>query len=256
MNASLVGASHVPFNNLIKMADIDMSRLKVEMRKLKKKELTLVSVGYGGLSINVLHFLSLLAYRVDIDNIFKMLHIYEEDKISYTNAMRIYKDLTRVTCKMGERLNKTEIFDEDNLAENIVLHQYYLTKDHIGDINDKVVFFGAPDFETRDMLKEYNFVFGGHNGDNLAFVYKPDVDSDMTAETYGTINIASFFLNMLKAAEQLVYILASDEKYEPDTILFEHNAKDSIKRRFKRVDFDYGKDVSQYEINEDMQLII
>ncbi len=257
MNASLINASSIPFNNFIKIADIDMKKLKTAFRKLKSKELTFVSVGYGGLSINVLHFLSMLAYRVDVENVFKALHIYENDNVSYTNVMRIYKDLTHVKCEMGTLMNKSVLFDEENLAEKILLHQYYLEEKHIGKVKDDVVFFGAPDFETRDMLEKYNFIFGGHVGDEVAFVYKPKVDRDLTSETYGTINLASFYLNMLKAAEILVYVLAEDEKHEPDSVIFKHNAKKDVVSRYDRVaGEDFGQDVHSYKINDDMSIII
>lgn len=257
MNASLIGASSIPFNNLIKIAGLDMKRFKKALQIVKERELTFVSVGYGGLSINMLHFLSMLAYRVDVQDVFKGLHIYENDNISYTNVMRVYKDLTHVKCKLGERLNKTSLFDEDNLAENILVHQYYLLEEHIGEIGEDVIFFGAPDFNTRDMLSKYNFIFGGHTGDEVAFVYKPKVDRDLTIETYGTINLSSFYLNMMKAVEELVYVLADgiDER-EPDSVIFQHNAKKDIQERFEKVEESFGKDIHSYKINDDLSLVI
>ena len=257
MNASLIGASSIPFNNLIKLSGIDMKRFKKALRKVKERELTFVSVGYGGLSINVLHFLSMLAYRVDVNEVFKSLHIYENDNISYTNIMRVYKDLTHVKCNLGARLNKTELFDEDNLAEDVLLHQYYLTEESIGDVGDDVYFFGAPDFKTREMLEGYNFIFAGHNGDDIAFVYKPKVDTDLTVETYGTINLASFYLNMMKAAESLVYVLADEEEIPAaDTVFFEHNAKKDIQERYEVSNEVFGKDIHSYAVSDDIMLII
>jgi hypothetical protein len=137
-----------------------------------------------------------------------------------------------------------------------MLHQYYLTEDHIGDIGDDVFFFGAPDFETRDMLNKYNFIFGGHSGDSVAFVYKPVVDSDLTSESYGTINLASFYLNMMKATEELIYVLADDRKLEKDEILFKFNAKEYIQNKFPKTEEEYGKNVHSYAINEDIKLVI
>jgi len=257
MNASLIGATSIPFNNLIKLAGVDMSALKTAMQKVKEKELSFVSVGYGGLSINVIHFLSLLAYRTGVEDVFKNLHIYENDNLSYTNVMRIYKDLTHFKCNRGDRINKTLIFDEDNLAENIMLHQYYLTEEHIGDVDEKTVFFGAPDFDTRKMLEDKNFLFGGHQGDSVVFVYQPEVDSDLTAETYGTINLSSFYLNMVKAAEQLMYTLASDAEMEEDSVVFSHNAKKAVDEKYAEVlNTTYGGNVKEYEINDSMSLVI
>jgi len=251
-----MGVSSIPFNNLIKLAGIDMKRFKKALEKVKKRELTFVSVGYGGLSINMLHFLSMLAYRVDVHDIFKIMHLYENDNISYTNIMRVYKDLTHFKCEFGERLNKTALFDEENLAEDILIHQCYLTKDHIGDVDDKVVFFGAPDFATRDMLAEYNFIFGGHTGDEVVFIYKPKVDADLTTETYGTINLSSFYLNMMKATEMLIYTLAGEVELKEDEVIFKHNSKEDIKERFEVKSEEFGKDIHSYVINDDIMLVI
>ena len=256
MNASLLGTSFVSFNKFITIANIDMDKLKDAMHKVKKKELTFVSIGYGGLSINIIHFLSLFAYRTGVEDIFKTLHIYENDNLSYTNIMRIYKDMTHISCNMGEKLNKTAIFSEENLAENIMLHQYYLTEDHLGDTDDNTVFFGAPDFNTRKILEDKNFLFSGHQGDNVSFVYQPIVDSDLTTETYGTINLASFYLNMMKATENLMYILARDEKPEKDSIVFQYNAKKYISETFEEDGVDYGKNVKSYKISDSLLLAI
>lgn len=255
MLATLIGVRHIPFNVMLRIAGVDMSKLKVAMRKLKEKELTFVSVGYGGLSINVLHFLSLLAYRVNVDDVFKKLHIYEEDNISFTNIMRIYKDLTHFQCSFGDRLNKLHIFEDENLAEKVMLHKYYLKEEFIGDVGDDVVFFGAPDFETRDMLQKYNFIFGGHSGNNVAFVYKPKVDSDLTIESYGTINLGVFFLNMLKAAEHLVYTLLDDYRKE-DEVIFEFNAKKMIEDKYEKVEEQFGKDVHSYVLTDELQIVV
>jgi hypothetical protein len=233
-----------------------MKNLKEAMSAVKKKELTFVSVGYGGLSINVLHFLSLLAYRVGVENVFKTLHIYENDNVSYTNIMRIYKDLTHFKCNVGERMNKTLLFDEENLAENILLHQYYLKEEHVGSVDENTIFFGAPDFATRKMLEDKHFLFGGHQGDNVVFVYRPKVDEELTTETYGTINLSSFYLNMMKAAENLMYVLAGDLDLGDDSVIFSHNSKEEIKNNFQSDGSDYGKGVSAYTISDGISLVI
>lgn len=256
MNATLIGAESIPFNNLIRLAGIDMKRFKKELQILKEKELTFVSVGYGGLSINMLHFLSMLAYRVDTSDIFKNLHIYENDNLSFTNIMRLYKDITKLQCEYAERVNKTVLFDEENLASNIYLHQYYLHEESIGDIGDDVVFFGAPDFDTREMLSRYNFIFGGHTGDEVAFMYRPKIDSDLTMETYGSINLTSFMLNMMKATEHLVYALASDDKYEDDALIFKYNAKDAIRSEYNADSSEFGNGIASYKINDRMSIVI
>ena len=256
MNASLIGASSIPFNVLIRIADIDMKRLKKAMLAVKEKELTFVSVGYGGLSINMLHFMSLLSYRVGVEDIFSELHIYENDNVSYTNIMRIYKDLTHFSCGFESVMNKTLLFNEENLAKDILLHQYYLKSEHIGEVGNDIVFFGAPDFTTREMLSDKQFIFGGHTGDEVAFVYRPKVDADLTVETYGSINLASFYLNMMKATEELIYMLADRNEWEPDSIMFKYNAKKEIASKYNFDGGDFGKEIKSYEIDDKLSLII
>jgi hypothetical protein len=253
-----IGTDTIPFNKLISISGIDMSRLKINMRKLKSKELDFASIGYGGLSINVLHFMSLLAYRVGVDEPFNTLHVFEDDLVSYSNMLRFYKDMFKYPVEFSQRVFKLELFDEENLARNINLHKYRLDEQSLNALGDSVVLFGAPDFETRKMLEGRNFMFAGHQGDNVIIVKSPVVDDVITRETYGTINLSSFFINMLVVTDAVVDLLANGFfEADDDSILFEHNAKMSIINRYPRVrSLDYDKGISVYSISDKLSIAI
>jgi hypothetical protein len=254
-----VGTDVIPFNKLISISGIDMSRLKTNMRKLKDKDIEFASIGYGGLSINVLHFLSLLAYRVGVDEPFKVLHVFEDDRVSATNMIRFYKDMYKFPVEFGQRVFKLELFEEENLAKEVRLHKYRFdepAKDELKENN--VIYFGAPDFETRGLLEGEKFMFAGHQGDNVIIVKTPVVDDVITRETYGTINLSSFFINMLVLTDAIVDILANSfDDADDDEILFEHNSKQKIIDTYPRIRaLDDEKGIAIYKIDDDMSIAI
>lgn len=258
--ATWIGTSSMPFNKLIYISQIDMKKFKEDMKKLKEKRVKFASIGYGGLSINVLHFMSLLAYRVGVNDVFEELHIFEDDNISASNMIRFYKDMWRHAVPRGAIVSKLDLFDEENLASNITLHKYRLDEDSIAALKEKenVIFFGAPDFETRKLLEGEKFLFAGHQGDGVILVKSPVVDELLTRESYGTINMTSFFINMMVVTAAIVDTLANGfEDADDDTILFSYNAKEKIvSTKPKVLDIDTEKGIGVYQFDEQLKIAI
>ncbi len=256
----MIETSSIPFNKLISISGINMRRLKRNMNKVKKKKIVFASIGYGGLSMNVLHFISLLSYRTGVIEPFSQLHIFEEDNISYSNLPRFYKDLFGFPVAHGETQNKINFFDEENIAEKIVLHNYRVEKDEIEAMKDygSTVYFGAPDYKTRKLLENENFMFAGHKGDSVIIVKSPIVDTDLTRESYGTVNLTSFFMNMIVLADGIFDVLAKDFVSEDhDAVLFEHNAKENIKNSLEFERFiDEEKDIGIYKYSNTLKIAI
>ncbi len=256
--ARWVGTSSIPFNKLISISGIDMKRLKTNMKRLKEKEISLASIGYGGLSINVLHFMSLLSYRVGVDDIFKHLHVFEDDYVSLTNMIRFYKDMFKFPVSYKQRVLKLELFEEENLAEEITLHNYRLDEERIAPLTEQgnVIFFGAPDFETRKILTGEKFLFAGHQGDKVVLVKTPVIDAVLTRESYGTINLTSFFINMLVLTDAIVNTLANDFEYaQDDEIIFEHDSKEvitSTKEKLRAISDELGV----YKVEDGLNIVI
>ncbi len=260
--AKNIGVSSIPFNMLIKLADLDMKKIKKSLLEIKRKELTFVSVGYGGLSMNVLHFLSLLSYRSGVEQAFKELHVFENDNIDYSNILRFYKDMYEFQGVQGKSVKKTDVFNELNLASKTILHRYRLDSKRIEKYFDaedlNPIYFGAPDYETRmSVLKDRNFLFAGHSGDMTTLIKSPIIESDLASETYGTINLTSFFINMLKITEATLNSIAGDiDSIPEDEVIFTWNAKENIISRSQKIK-DVGKGIASYSLNDtDIKIMI
>jgi hypothetical protein len=173
--------------------------------------------------------------------------------------IRFYKDMFKYTARFGETIYKLQLLDEENLAKNVTLHKYRFEKKEKEAIDTpKMVYFGAPDFETRKILEGENFLFAGHQGDKVILVKSPVVDDVITRETYGTINLASFFINMLVVTDAIIDSLANDfAEKDDDTILFEYDSKFEISEKYPRIaSLDYEKRIAVYQINDELSIAI
>lgn len=244
-NGNEIVENCIPFKELIKIVNIDMEMLKSNIYKLKKNnDINLVSIGYGGFSINIINFMYLLGLEAGYTKWIKSLTIYEDDNISFSNSFRIYKDLSSINYNILAPLSKLKLLqDDNNIANEVNLVYGKFTKVYIDILkdererkdkffNDKTFIIGAPDFETRKILEDMPFIFTGHSGNEVEFWSKPVVDSDLTRETYGKIDLDWFFLNLLKSAEVIIDMLANHNPDElpKDTLLFRYNSKEEVNK--------------------------
>ena len=251
--AQFFGGESLPFEQFCEQAGITKEWMVDTLTRIKERNIVLISVGYGGASINLLHFIAKFAELSGVHNIFRYLVLYEGDNLTVLNALRIYKPVASVTCQQGEQ-NKMVLVSqgpERLLSEHIIQNPEYLTKDHtymeesadgelitkmtVESIAEKpgVVFFGAPDFEGRELLQGTNtspFLFTGHSGSEIDIWRKPQIDGNLTVESYGKIDLSVFFVNLLHGARALCDILA-DGAYvgKSDELLFRYDATEEAK---------------------------
>ena len=245
--AHIFGGFSVPFEELLEKAGITKDWMVDTLQRIRARRIVLISVGYGGATINLLHFIAKFVEISGVHNPFRYLVLYENDDLSVLNTLRIYKPVAKVTCGFGAQ-NKMALISqgpERLLSEHIITTPEYLTQAHThmekdanGDLVTKltvesiserpgVVFFGAPDFAGRELLQGPNtapFLFTGHSGNEIDIWRKPQIDGSLTVESYGKIDLSVFFLNLLHGAKGLCDILA-DGSYEgeSDQLLFRHN---------------------------------
>ena len=217
---------NVYFSNLMSVAKTDNNNLRNNMAKIQAKDINITSIGYGGFSINVIHFIKLLSNEIGFNQpIFNKIIIYEDDNISFTNSFRIYKDMSTILADDIEPTNKISLLNGDeSIAKSISFHN---RRFNYHSLAPNTFYFGAPDFETRKQLESYPFIFTGHSGNEVEFYSRPIVDSDLSRETYGKIDLDYFFINILKSAERLIEIFANTEPsdLELDKKLFNYNAE-------------------------------
>jgi hypothetical protein len=194
-----------------KIIPYNVNYVKSLLNKIKKKNIALTVIGYGGLNINVFYFIYHLAEKVDIKNLFEMLAVYENEHITLSNMFRIYTYNPRQEYYHAEPLNKVDAMMSPHqskvLSENFITIYDYFSETISSSSN--MIFFGAPDFPTRQLLENRRFIFGGHQN-NEAILYKtPVVNENLTHETYGTINLSDFFFNIFELSVRFIDLLAT-----------------------------------------------
>jgi hypothetical protein len=229
--AALHRGTALPFDELLKILGIKLPEVKKKLTALKKEQLNLILVGYGGYSINTMEFLYQLCIRCGITDLFKTLTIFEADNLTLTNCYRIYKNLLTPIDELTDAQSKLSIVSDNydgTLSSIINLVPEYLTPEiYESSLKGKrVVFLGAPDFPTRQLLVNEKFIFGGHAGDEVGLISKPHINADITIESYGTINPAVLLMNLLRATVELPSALLSD--FPDNTVLFDYNFKDEV----------------------------
>jgi hypothetical protein len=233
-NLAMLGDGEaIPFKEFLKLQGItkaQLTELTAVLNRLKERQIVLVSLGYGGISSNVLHFMDLLCKETGVTNIFKRLAIYEEDTITLMNILRMYKDTSTTLCEPGIA-NKLNGFNEKHLCtpENLFLQDFMFIKEHYDEVKDRedVRYFGACDFDTRKFLEDAPFYFTGHSGNDVSIIVRPQVNTELMVETYGQINLATFFSNVLALTIELFVQLSNDTQatVESDTITWEHTGE-------------------------------
>lgn len=232
--ASLVNGDTVPFDVLLSMLDIKISAVKKALKALKEEKINLVLIGYGGYSINTLEFLYQFCIRCGITDLFNHISIFENDNITFTNTLRLYKSLNYMAPidNAPHKFNLIKNPYDGVLSSDInCVYQEFNQDVYEKFYKDKnVVYLGAPDFNTRIMLKDERFIFGGHAGDEVALISRPLISADLTTESYGTINPVTLLMNLIKAAAALPDALLLKE-FPENEILFEYNFKTAVQNK-------------------------
>jgi hypothetical protein len=203
------------------------------LKSIQAKEMKLAIIGYGGAMINFLWNVYVLAFLSNFNEpIFKELVIFEKEAISFTNILRLGKPVLlesyiNIYLNDSGTLNKLNLIREEfQLAEEVTLVEDYLTDEE--DLQELVqedfIFIGAPNFKARKLLEDTNFFFFGHANNELEIFYQPLVNTELTFESYGSIDIPVLLSNIAAGTIEMLRIFAGlDTKntdYEKSESLF------------------------------------
>lgn len=77
------------------------------------------------------------------------------------------------------------------------------------------IFYGAPDITTRQNLSNIgNFISATHSSNNCSIYINPEQDAMIQVESYGMIQLSTFFMNQIRMAIGLLEILSADNAVE------------------------------------------
>jgi len=222
---------------------------------IAKKELKLCVVGYGGAMINFLWNTYLLSFISSYnDPIFKELIVFEKENISLTNILRISKPVLLeaflgIHCDENGGLPKIRLIKEEfQLAEKVSLFKRYLEdeKEIKNLVKNNFIFIGAPNFDARILLEKSPFYFLGHANNELEIFYQPQINAELTFESYGSIDVPVLLANIavgtIKMLEIFNDIELTGSKNKPKPA---HSAGESLLK------IDYGEIYNLTSIQND-----
>lgn len=203
------------------------------LKAIQAKEMKLAIIGYGGAMINFLWDTYLLAFLSNFNEpVFKEICVFEKEAISFTNILRIGKPIlleSYLSIYLNENgtLNKLNLIREEfQLAEDVTLIEDYLTTpDDLKELVDNdFVLIGAPNFDARVLLQDSNFFFFGHANNELEIFFQPVVNTELTFESYGSIDIPVLLSNIAAGTIEMLRIFAGfdvqNPKYEKSESVF------------------------------------
>ncbi len=194
------------------------------LKAIQAKGMKLAVIGYGGAMINFLWNVYLLAFLSDFNEpIFEEICVFEKEAISFTNILRLGKPIlleSYLSIYLNESgtLNKLNLIREEfQLAKDVTLIEDYLTEaeDLKELVDNDFVLVGAPNFEARKLLEDSNFFFFGHANNELEIFFQPIVNTELTFESYGSIDVPVLLSNIAAGTIEMLRIFTSFDSKNP-----------------------------------------
>lgn len=236
--ASLFGIKQVPVNQLIRVLGYTEKYIKDLMRQVKELQYNFVFVGAGGTGMNTAVWLYELSNMTGIINLFKKIHVYDRDEIDFSNLLRFPINPSNVLIHengssqyYSYNLNKIHIISQYlnklSLSKIDLVRSFITSKNHpytlfeskyAPDSNNRVyttfpktILYGAPSLEHRNELSNCgNFISATHSNNECVLYLNPEQNNSIQVESYGMIQLNSFFMNQLKMTIMLLEFLATD----------------------------------------------
>ena len=241
----------MPIQHLLALFDIDEKEFKTTMKKVSYLTNPIVSLGLGGLMSNFLYWTDRLRDYYELDYVFKQLIVFEPDELEFSNLFRIpldwknYKIPTNIEHKQMSLFidcfddyanqRKEHLFGKINLLKSVrnlspKIRQYPQRFRNI-DLKHSII-IGAPDLDTRKRIfskyadnnrdQDISFICATHSDNNVSISSFPDFDRELVVETYGSVDLNKFMLNMFKMTTEILKILANGDYKDK----FAHNLLD------------------------------
>ena len=253
LTSQLVGCTQIPITTLLSELDHKIQDITNLLILVRQKRYTINFAGVGGTGVNTIYWLHTLCDLCNIENLFKQVNIFEKDSVDFSNIFRFPLPLSAYTHANGDSTKKVNLIlpYASTLSNYVTTHDKFL--ETINDIPStlleneklkrKVVTYGAPSIDNRNFLSSLgNFVSATHANNTASLWLNPVSDSNLQIETYGLIQLNSFFMNQISMAIEFLSILATPGALELQDTLW------------KDMTFLEGKKL-QYSIDTELQAI-
>ena len=236
--AQNLNVKQLDISDLLKVLGYTKHQIAGLLTEVKKKKFTMVFAGAGGTGMNTAYWLHKLCEYTDTLAPFYKIYVYEAEDIEISNMLRFplgyehYErplDATlpntklRVISQFIDKLSSTAPVYLGRYIDIATICQYdpWAVKDETGHfVKVPTTFiYGAPSLTCRnDMALISNFVSATHADSSCSIWLNPHQDVNIQTESYGMIQLGTFFMNQLRMAIGLLELLASGQDLSvPDT---------------------------------------
>ena len=230
--ASLLNIEQMSIQSILKdVLNFDLTHIETLLRTVKKAKLKIIFAGVGGTGTNTIYWLNEICKFFDITNIFDEIYVYEKDNVDFSNIFRF-----PISPKVYESINAAELpkialVDRylRTLSNYIVYKEQYLEShadvptillDENSQTKPDVIVYGAPSISNRNFLSSLGSFISATHANNTASLYiNPKADDSLQVETYGLIQLNSFFINQIRMAIGFLEIL-SEKAYRQEDLLW------------------------------------
>lgn len=218
------GIPQMDFGDMLNYVGYDRESLFALLDAVKRRGMYVIFAGVGGTGMNTLYWLTkAVAYTGFYGNLFERLELHDADSIEFSNLLR-FPMYFSVNC--DRRKAVAAVPYARKLARNTDYQMTFITPNAFRSslvksaskplssgyiIPERTVVYGAPTLESRQFLSEMgNFIAATHADNSCSLWLNPSQDLDIQMETYGLIQLNSFFMNQLRMAIGFLEILADN----------------------------------------------
>lgn len=210
--ADITNSTLIEPSELVRILGYTEIALTKLMKKVKGNNNNLIMLGYGGTGVNTLYWLQKISELTEVYEVFDSITIFEPEDLEISNLLRFPKNPSNTYSGDTSKLSLLE--KEQILAYNDIqsFSQYFDYRrmeemEHL----ENLIYYGAPDIKTRDMLTDKgNFIAATHGDSECSLHLNPAQDTQLQVESYGKIELNVFFMNQIRMAIGLLEILADD----------------------------------------------
>ena len=254
LTADLLGFKRLHLNDiLVDILEISLDEIYEILLKVKRRKLTINFAGTGGTGINTIYWLYELTKLCGIENLFKEINLFETDCIDLSNIFRFPLPLstyTQTSMPASKKVNLITPYAQD-LCKVLYCYDNYLTCiDDFPSVQltpelkakPGIITYGAPSVANRNFLSSVGQFISGTHANNTASLYiNPVADETLQVETYGLIQLNSFFINQIRMAIGFLELLAEERESDQDTLYQDYT-------------FTPGKIIGDYVFNIDTEM--
>ena len=228
LTADLLNIPRIPISTILtKTLRQDLGHIDSLIKSIKKQKATLIFAGTGGTGINTICWLTEICNLLGYSNIFSEIHVFEKDYVDFSNIFRFPLPLSAYTTPQQDSLHKTELVRKPlkTLSDIVYYHDSFI--ESLSDIpsillngsvaQPNTIFYGAPSIANRNFLSSLGSFISATHANNTASLYaNPIADDSLQVETYGLIQLNSFFINQISMAVGLLEMIATKAYLQPD----------------------------------------